>query len=250
MKTSKALAMFMGGTTLAAAGSAQAGFIILSEDWQSPILPDATTQVDNTNTFLGWDFPSARNNIFKVRHQLNDGHPQAGLTPNQALQFEWADAYASYDTTWNWTNFDAYEVSFNATEQSWNNANDRYVGIRIRETVSGNLLWQGHSQLTEYDGAHAGAGDDWSPDQFYTLNFSASDFGTVFGTTTGTEGSLLTFEIGSVTRDLVDGSSYPNVNRGLYVDNITFSVDAIPEPGSMALLAVGGLLMARRRRSA
>ena len=102
-------------------------------------------------------------------------------------------------------------------------------------------------QLAEYDAAHAGAGDTWSAAQTFALNFDTSDFGTVFQTTTGTEGSLLSFEIAGVTRDLVDNSAYPNVNRGSYVDNIVFSTVDIPEPASAALVGMAGFALAFRR---
>ena len=145
----------------------------------------------------------------------------------------------------NWASDDVYNVSFNATETSWSGNRDRYIGIRIRET-GGGLLWQGHAKQPEYDAAHAGNGNSWSSAQTFSMDFSAADFGTVFQTGAGTEGTLLTFEVGGVTKDLVDGSSYANSNRGNYVDNIVFTL--VPEPTTTALLGLGGLALILRRR--
>lgn len=227
--------------------SANAATTILSEDWQNPTTTNGqrvgSTSGETNQGFTGWTFPG--NNVTRINHESNGGTPQDGLSPNQSLQFEWSDAYASYDTTHNWANDDEFNVSFNATETSWSAGSDRYVGIRIRET-GGDLLWQGHVQLAEYDAAHAGAGDVWSAAQTFSLGFTAADFGTVFQTTAGTEGSLFTFEIAGVTKDLVDGSNYANANRGLNVDNIVFT--AVPEPTSTALICLGGLALILRRR--
>lgn len=46
-----------------------------------------------------------------------------------------------------------------------------------------------------------------------------------------------------ITSSEVSGAGY---NMG--IDNLVFNGDVVPEPGSLALLGLGGLLMARRRR--
>ena len=227
--------------------SATAATTILSEDWQNPSVANGlrvgSTGGETNQGFTGWTFPG--NNVNRISHHGSSAAPQDGLSPNQTLQFEWADAYSSYDTTHNWASDDVYNVSFNATETSWSGTSDRYIGIRIRET-GGGLLWQGHVAQPEYDAAHAGAGDVWSAAQTFSMDFSAADFGTVFQTGAGTEGTLITFEVGGVSKDLVDGSSYANSNRGNYVDNIEFTL--VPEPTTTALLGLGGLALILRRR--
>lgn len=251
MKRQTKLTAALAATGLAlAASTATAATTIVSEDWQNPSVANnlrvGSTGGETNQGFTGWVFPG--NNVTRINHHSTSAHPQDGLSPNQALQFEWADAYASYDTTHNWAVDDVYNVSFNATETSWNAQNDRYIGIRIRET-GGGLLWQGHVTLPEFDAANAGPGDSWSAAQTFSMDFSAADFGTVFQTGAGTAGSLITFEIGGATKDLVDGSTYPNSNRGNYVDNIVFELaDPIPEPASTALLGLGGLALILRRR--
>ncbi len=49
-----------------------------------------------------------------------------------------------------------------------------------------------------------------------------------------------------VTSDFSGGGN--NVNRNAFIDDLTFTGIIIPEPGSLALLGLGGVLMLRRRR--
>ena len=213
---------------------------ILSEDWQNGVEHD--TKLDDTTTnHPGWEFTQGNGNFFRHRHH-NDrqGGPQDGLTSNEFLHLERAGEYASYDTTHNWSASDEYTVSFNATELNWSNSADRRVAFRIREVVPGaetygTTLYSGFADLPEYDESHAGPGNVWNANQFFTFDFSAADF------TGGTEGAALSFEIGSE----VPSQTY---NRGLVVDNIEFTLVPIPEPATTALLTLCGLTLVLRRR--
>ena len=238
MSTRSALA-FVGGAPLLMAMPTEA-MTIVSEDWQTPNV-STNTQLDDTATFAGWDFSDGGDNVFKLRDAGAGG--SGGLvggsegTANQALQFEWDGEFAAYDTTHNWANDDVYNVTFNATEQSWSSGSDRSVTVRIYEVSgvankqAGALLYSESVLLPQIDSNHDDSGEDWSASQTFSLDFDAGDF------SGGTEGTALSFQIG--------GGGLPG-NRGTYVDNISFTL--VPEPGSLALLGLGGLLIARRRR--
>lgn len=236
MSTRTALA-FIGGAPLLMAMHADAA-PILSEDFQGQDVP-ANQRLDDTTTFYpGWDFTDGNGNIFRSIDSPGNGLPGgAEGTANQGLQFEWNGEYAAYDTTHNWSNSDVYNVSFNATEMNWSNASRRYISVNIREVSgttnaqAGALLYSETVELAQYDTAHDGSAEDWSAAQTFSLDFSAADF------TGGTEGTALSFQIAGANGD--------GGNRGTYVDNIEFTV--VPEPGSLALLGLGGLLIARRR---
>jgi hypothetical protein len=226
--------------TLAAAGfalvaSTANAAVIFSEDWQSPSIANDTqlTSVDNGG-LTGWEFQGA-SNIYRLRHQGDT--PQDGLSPNQALNFEWGNSYAAYDTTQTWSSADAYQVTMNATENNWSNASVRTIGIRIREVETNTVLYTAQLDLAEYDAAHAGTGDFWAANQFLTFDFDAGDFAG------GTEGNTLEFGVTNI-----DNTGGPD-NRGASVDNITFSLaNPIPEPATTALLGLGGLALILRRR--
>ena len=216
-----------------AASPATAATPIVSENWQNPVDDSDGLRLDDTSNFTGWEFTQGGANIFVQRHHGDQWMPQAGLSPNIGVQFEWAGEYAAYDTTHNWSSADEYQVTLNATEMNWSNGNDRTVAIRIREVVPGaetfgTILWSDTALLPEYDADHAGAGDLWNANQQFTFNFNAADF------TGGTEGTALSFEVGS------EG------NRGLTVDDIEFSL--IPEPTSSALIGLGVFALLFRRR--
>jgi|AOAMet2_C49A8_35_1029299.scaffolds.fasta_scaffold04530_2 hypothetical protein len=232
MKKHTKLTAALAATGLAlAASSATAATTILSEDWQNPsVANNLRLEATSNGGFTGWEFPS--NNVFRLNHHANGAHPQDGLTPNQAVQFEWGNTYASYDTTHTWSASDVYQVTLNATESSWSSGSDRKTGIRIREVETGTVVYTAEVTLPEYDAAHSGAGNNWNANQLFTFDFDAGDFAG------GNEGNTLEFGVANID----DATS----NRGSFVDNINFTL--VPEPTTTALLGLGGLALILRRR--
>jgi len=106
-----------------------------------------------------------------------------------------------------------------------------------------------------FDAARGGSGSPrgWvvrsSADSFAT-NLGTSDIGTVRSTFTNYSVSLT----GSSFQDLTGPITFriysysPSTLSSVEYDNITLNGVAIPEPSSLALLAAGGLLIAKRRR--
>lgn len=228
-----------------AASSANAATTLLSENFESPAITSDVNLDDFPNHLAGWTW-NTNGSDQQVLHEYRDNDvPDGGSDTSRSLQFVYTERFGSKDTSHNWSSTDVFSVNMNATESNWSNGSERYVRMRIRET-GGDIVYQADWHLPQYDAAN-NKGDDWSAAQTHTFNFSAADFdGSVYGTTVGTEGSALTFEIGSTRYDLVDGSVYSGSNRGLKVDNIVFS--AVPEPSSTALLGLGGLALILRRR--
>jgi len=237
----------LGAATIALAGTANAA-VLIDEDWENPD-PSSTptdTQLVGSSIFTGWTFYNTGGPA-SIKYRTSAATSDlTGLLPNSGIQYEWQNTRAAYDTGYSWQVGDQFSISLNATEQSWNKAKDRYVRVILKETGSGNVIYQADGVLPEYDDT-PNAGSDWVASQLFTFNFDTTAFdGSIFGTVAGTAGSALTLEIDNPSNDLIDGSNIADDERGMYVDNVKFEV--VPEPGSLALLGLGGLLIARRRR--
>ena len=63
-------------------------------------------------------------------------------------------------------------------------------------------------------------------------------------------GGLLTYSFDDAvnTAELIIGFNVDDSTDDYIIDNVSFDGTAVPEPGSLALLGLGGLLIARRRR--
>ncbi|MBT8037342.1 MAG: PEP-CTERM sorting domain-containing protein [Verrucomicrobiae bacterium] len=241
--------------TLALLASAEAATVIFFDGFDDPAITSDVSLTGNPapGSLTNWTVVGHGSTVgtvttdFRMQHKYsNSDVPDGGSGTNRAIQSEYGNFYIARNTTHNWSASDQFEVNLNATEMNWGNANDRHLRIRISETVSGNLLYQDDWAMPEFDAAH-NEGDNWSAAQTHTFSFSAADFdGSVFGTTTGTAGSALTFEVGQTRTDLVDGSGYANYGRGLLFDNVEFTL--VPEPSTSALLGLAGMALFIRRR--
>ncbi len=230
---------------------------LINEDFQSandvgtnlgPILPNGT-RLDGSTAFTGWNFSGLDGNEVVSRRSNNQADfPGSTSLPNQGIQFEWGNAYITYDTGHNWSSADEFTLSLNASEMSWSNTNNRVVLLRLTETGTSNVIWSTYVELPEYD-VNANAGDEWSAAQTFNLNIQASNF------VGGTEGSGITFGIAGgdgsynnsqFTETVADIST----GRGTYIDNINLTL--VPEPSAALLLGslASMMLLVKRRRSA
>jgi MYXO-CTERM domain-containing protein len=128
-------------------------------------------------------------------------------------------------------------------------SNGTVVGLNINNIVP-LALSQTNQGLAGYDTSGVGdgpflTGTEWYPLFVYKFFATASNSGTVtfsasFSPDPGT---------GTVFAFFNDGISTPASSTNGTSASITVTVPAVPAPGAMALLGLGGLVAARRRRS-
>lgn len=123
------------------------------------------------------------------------------------------------------------------------------LSVKIGEGSIGALISSGLGQFDRLDTTSTSITDDtwyhaditWTPTSGTTGDFSitVSDF----------SGDLYTLTTTGFTFDLEFAQiGFGSVNDSILFDNVNFN--QVPEPGSLALLGLGGLMALRRRRSA
>lgn len=162
--------------------------------------------------------------VGNVRMDEDDGGRVPGSNPNQVARF-FQTSSLTQDLGTNWAAADTYDLSFNASETWWRTgAGGDSIEVKLLQTDD-TELWS--SGVINLDGLHTGtAMPAWTAGQTFNYSIDASSF------TAGTPGEELRIQIaraGGVSQ----------------VDNVSLTV--IPEPASLGLLGVGGLLMLRRK---
>jgi hypothetical protein len=184
--------------------------LMIDATFQTPANPDN----GNNPFFVGWSLVNG--NSVKVQQSSGDGVPgPAGV--NRVIHFEQTSAEIYYDTCSPWSADDVYGLTFNAAPQSWNDHQQRYIDVTLRQTDN-TVLWTGQATLPTVPGANTyGGADPWPSELEFSYEINASDFAT------GTEGQLL--------RLYFDSSGD---QRGVFIDNIT--LQTLPPPGSVFIL--------------
>jgi hypothetical protein len=121
----------------------------------------------------------------------------------------------------------------NVAAMTWSGTLQRYVRPQLREQ-DGTILWAPAADSTTavptISSGNPYGRQAWTSDNTFSWTIDAS----TFSGAGVTPGSLLDLRINS------------SAQRGLYFDNIVLTV--VPEPASMALVGIGGLLLGLRRR--
>jgi hypothetical protein len=206
-------------------GSTASAAVLIDEDFQSPMLSDGTSDPG----FTGWTWTDS--SVLKSeRSDVTTDVPGDPNTPNQVIREEWTGATASYETSHAWSSEDTYTLSLNASPQEWNGDKDRFIEPSLRvthEESSDTVLWESSDMLPKYDNFGQ---SDWTDAQTFEYTIDASEF------PTGTEGEPLSLKIAH------------SGQRGVYVDNVQLSTGVIPEPASLSLMGLGGLMLLPRRK--
>jgi hypothetical protein len=213
--------MLMGVAALAIAvgfaGVAQAAPIeIFYDSFENPsILPNKT--LDNPNP-PGW-FDVGHPNTSGVAHETNgDFTTPFGDQVLKAWQGQQTGAQKNLGI-----NLEAdmeYVLTFNVAKRD-NQTNGDYRAE----------LWAGATLLDTVEG-------------LVTTNDMSEAVSHSFDTSAGTLGEPLQLRM----IDPSDGQLVNNWRAGPYFDNVRMTMELIPEPASMALLGLGGLMIASRRR--
>ena len=124
------------------------------------------------------------------------------------------------DLSHTWSSGETFSLSLTGHEPDWAAAGTNSFSVQLRE-ADGTLLWDSGSQ---------------SVDDFATANLF--EWTTIFASTDfvgGTAGQQLNIQLqGTVASS--------------FLDDVSLSVDTVPEPTTTALLGLGGLALILRRR--
>lgn len=205
--------LFAGIASAALFASSLQAELIVNGDFESPVTGgDAVDSFD----FDNWVRES------NVRMDSDDGGRVPGTNPNQVARFFTGDTSLAQDLGHNWSSSNQFDLSFNASEVWWKDADaGDSITVSLRqvsdEEEDSTVLWS--TGALNLDGLHTGSPmASWTAGQTFNYSIDASSDFSEEGTA-GEEIQIFVAHSGGIS----------------YFDNVSLTV--VPEPSSFALLA-------------
>lgn len=211
--------------TVAIAGSAHAAITVTGGDFENP---NIGTLAQN-NTIPNW---------FSNTIQYTDWHNSSGYTNNGTQ----SAILSNYNNSAGYMYQSLGTLDAGTTSLDWSFDHVGYV-------INGNPQSAGPGEVRFFYGAGGGAGDGVDIDTLgLTQIGSAVSIPTYPGSNTLRSGSVDVSSLSAGETIWMDFTQTGNREATFDIDNVSVTAN-VPEPSSLALLGLGGLLIARRRRA-